>query len=43
MNIITLTEQEDGSWKANGIRFGKEVETREISPEIALQAFLTHE
>lgn len=43
MNKITLTEQEDGNWKARGIRFGKEVITREISPEHALQAFLTHD
>ncbi len=43
MNTITLTEEEDGNWKARGIRFGKEVITREISPEIALQAFLTHD
>lgn len=42
-DVIILEKQEDGNWKAKGIRFGKEVQTREISPENALQAFLTHD
>lgn len=41
-NTITLSKLQDGSWEAKGIRFGREVETREYSPEIALQRLLTH-
>lgn len=40
---ISLIEQEDGNWKGFRQKDGKIIEVREVGPETALQALLTHE
>lgn len=41
-NAISLIKQPDGNWIGQTQRFGKLVDVREISPEVALQKLLTH-
>jgi len=38
---IILTKQEDGNWKAKGIKNGKELEIRGVKPEDCLGEYLT--
>lgn len=40
--VISLIKQEDGNWKGHTQKNGKMIETREQSPEYALQAILTY-
>ncbi len=40
---ISLIQQEDGNWKGWMKKNGIVVEVREVGPETALQALLTHE
>ncbi len=41
--VISLLKQKDGNWKGLAQRNGKMIESREVGPETALQALLTHE
>lgn len=41
-NQIILEKQEDGNWTGKTIKFGKEIEVRDIGPETVLQKLLTH-
>lgn len=40
---ITLELQPDGNWIGKTVKFGKEIEVRDIGPETVLQKLLTHE
>ena len=42
MDTITLTKQPDGNWIGTTHKFGKDIEVRDIGPEIVLQRLLTH-
>ncbi len=42
-DVIALTHEKDGNWKAYGQKFGKLIVTREVSPEAALGRLLTHD
>lgn len=42
-NTISIIKQDDGNWKGLAQRNGKVLESREVGPEMALQALLTHE
>jgi len=41
--VITITQQEDGNWTAEGLRFGKKVRIRGGAPHAVLEGFLTHD
>ena len=42
LKLITLEKQPDGNWIGKAIKFGKEIEVREVGPETCLQAILVH-
>ena len=42
LKLITLEKQPDGNWIGKAVKFGKEIEVREVGPEIALQMILVH-
>lgn len=42
LKLITIEKQPDGNWIGRAVKFGKEIEVREIGPETVLQKILTH-
>ena len=42
LTLITLEKQPDGNWIGRAVKFGKEIEVREVGPETCLQAILVH-
>lgn len=42
-NQIILEKQPDGNWIGRMIKFGVEIEAREVGPETVLQKLLTHD
>lgn len=42
-NTISLKRNEDGSWEGHMIKNNKNIQSREVAPEHALQRLLTHE
>lgn len=43
IGVISIIRQEDGNYKGLMQQHGKMIESREVGPETALQALLTHE